>query len=194
MGWSIWDSQCCQWKGPHIAGQYGDLMPYNCWCHHDIPAYTCIYYPDIPAYTTQIYYPDILPTNGWRSAISCGGHVENLWLDGRWDQSCHRPSLVTCASTFIHPEIHGVCICWRLVSTWFQIHYFFGWDMMNGTLEHMFNIVGNVFWKQLKSILWGLGWAMWLLAWIPGIGWLKVVVKTDDCLSLWIGSSWGSLI
>jgi hypothetical protein len=56
------------------------------------------------------------------------------------------------------------------------------------------NIVGNVFWKQLKSILWGLGWAMWLLAWIPGIGWLKVVVKTDDCLSLWIGSSWGSLI
>ena len=152
-------------------------------------------YPHILPRYIMIYYPDILPTNGWRSAISCGGHVENLWLDGRWDQSCHRPSLVTCASTFIHPEIHGVCICWRLVSTWF--HYFLGetWWMEHWNICLILsNIVGNVFWKQLKSILWGLGWAMWLLPWIPGIEWLIVVVKTDDCLSLWIGSSCGSLI
>lgn len=159
-----------------------------------IPAYTTQIYPHIlPRYITQIYYPQMdeevqFLVEGMSKICDWMAVGINPVTGRPWSHVLPPSSILKYMEFAFVGDLYllGFKFIIFLDETWWM-------ERWNICLI-LSNIVGNVFWKQLKSILWGLGWAMWLLAWIPGIGWLKVVVKTDDCLSLWIGSSWGSLI
>ena len=194
----------------------GNLKPYKsykCRCHHVTNLEP---YLDIPTYTIQGYYPDILPiytiiypqmdeVKQFNFILEC---MSIQWLDRRWDQSCHRASSESdLLPNSSHPEIHGVCMCWLLASSCIYLYWIscFVWMMFdernrNMVLSIWFDIVWYgliflviTFWSScVKHVVWT--WLGHVVHWIPGIGWLVVVVKTDDCLSLWIHSSWGSLL